>query len=334
MFAQSKTRLHTLWQHWHQTKKFSPTTLAIGVSHEATQIHALQLRRQPDGSLSVQYHAHVPHLPLTATTWGLTQASLAAIAPLLPTPPPALIMALPDALVQHQYTQLNPAHLHMTPSEQMLWVVQQEVEPSTVAIDYLCLDDLTPDSSPLYLLCYTHQDAVDHYQNVTRNQALTLTCLDVEAFAALNAWYFWLQTCAPQHQDQVLMFIHARATDLSVSFCHKKRLLHQAHSPLTDTADETAWQQQTHEFIQQCWQRFHATHDLTVIQAYITGRHSTVPNLLLTLQQQLCVPLTPAHPVLALSISPPLHEDTLMRHAPDLLITFGLALRALDEYAP
>ncbi|MBP6862385.1 MAG: pilus assembly protein PilM [Neisseriaceae bacterium] len=327
MFAQFKNRLHTQWRAWSAAAQAKPTTMGLGISHEATQIHALQLRQGPQGALTVQHHAHVAHLSLTTTLWGLTEASLAAIVPLLPTPPPPLMMALPNALVQHQYRRLDQSNL--TLAEQVDSALRQEVAPDTVAIDYVCLDENPPDSSPLYLLCYTHHDAVNHYQHVAEAQGLRLVCLDVEAFAALNAWYFWLQQQAPEHQHLVLALIHARPTELSVYFCHQQRLLHQVHTPLNPMFDADA-ETQALSFMQHCWQNFHATHSTPVTQAYITGRHSLAPNLLAGIRQQLNVPLTLAHPVLALATTPPLHPDTLTQHAPDLLIAFGLALRALD----
>lgn len=331
MFAQFKKHLHTQWRLWRSTPPFEPASMAIGVSHEATQIHALQLRRGHDGALTIQLHAHVSHLPLAATPWGLTEASLSALAPLLPTPTPALVLALPSALVQHQYRHL-PAP-DQTLDEQAYAALAQEVAPDSVAMDYQCLDVATPDSSPLYLLCYAHLDAVHHYQRVAQALQLHLSCLDVEPFAALNAWYFWLQRQAPTQMDQVLLLIHARPTDLSVLFSQRQRLIHHANTPLIDTPEHPE-PVQARDFILQCWQSFHATHNAPVAQAYLTGRHSLNSDFRHAIAKSLSVPLICAHPVTALAASPPFTAQALNEHAPDLLITFGLALRALDGAPP
>lgn len=326
MFAQFKNHFSQQWRRW-RTATNTPAGMAVGISYEATQIHALQLRQSSNGTLSLQHHAHVNHLPMT-TQWGLAQASLEAIMPLLPTPTPALVLALPNHLVNHQYIILNQPHLSAT--EQIQWALQQEIDPETVAIDYVYLDEPSPDSSPHCLLCYTHKDAVSHYQNLAKAQQLALSCLDVEAFAALNAWYFWLNQRAPQHDQQVLALIHARPTDVTVYFCQRQRLLHQVNTPLLATPERPALWQQASDFIQQVWQRFHLTHAEVVEQAFITGRHSTTPALIEALRTHLSSPLTLAHPVLSLPVSAPLNPHTIEEHAPDLLIAFGLALRAQE----
>lgn len=323
MFTQFNNYIHDRWPK-NRRQRFN---LSLGISHESTQIHALQLRKSKHQALSIQHHAHVTYLALTPTQWGLTQASLAALLPQLPTPTPDIILALPNHLVSHQYLRLEPGP--WPHAEQIQAALQAEMAVANVVTDYLCLDEGEPDSSPLYLLCSTLKEAVDHYQQVAQACQLSLNCLDVEAFAALNAWYFWLNQCAPEQANQALAFIHLRPNDVSVYFCQHQRLLDQAHQSLpTETADKILW---THiaQFSQHAWQRFHATHAEAVGHIFVTGRHSTIPACINRLRAVLNAPLTVAHPLMAVGVSPPLTQAMIEAHAPDLLIAFGLALRGL-----
>lgn len=324
MFTQFNNHIHQLLR----TARQARTSLALGISHEATQVHAVQLRADPHERLSLQHHAHVSHLPLTPTQWGLTGASLSALLPQLPTPTPDIIMALPNHVASHQYVALDPSGPAY--DAQIHALLQQETSADNLVTDYLCLDDDGPDSSPIGLLCFTHQDAVRHYQQVTQAQQLRLCCLDIEAFAALNAWYFWLKQCAPERLDQVLALWHLKPTDVSLYVCQRQRLLLQAHLSLANEADARSPQDQSARFVQQTWQRFHATHAETISHVFVTGRHSDDPaftNILHAVDTLFTV----AHPITALSTSAAFSQATLDEHAPDLLIAFGLALRSLDD---